>query len=192
MSRFSFSSPGSHTPPTNIREHGGFLEAVEKRSPPPAARIFQCILIDKSFLLAISSEKLVYPPFPQYISTALMNIFWQTSTWESKVLPQQGTAQVRNGRTEISEKRFMNLATERQAFWKVYLFCEPAGLLKHLQRTTRHWCSTFPATLEKSERFLSESQTLLERALRDVSKGSNKPQQRCLQISAWTTRKSCH
>lgn len=54
----------------------GILEAMGKSSPPPAPRIFQCILRDKSFLLAISSEKLVYPPFPPYIinETTLMNI----------------------------------------------------------------------------------------------------------------------
>lgn len=53
----------------------GILKATEKCSPPPALRIFQFILRHKSFLLAISSEKLVYPPFPLYIinETALMN-----------------------------------------------------------------------------------------------------------------------
>lgn len=56
----------------------GILETMGKGSPPPAPRIFQCILRDKSFLLAISSEKLVYPPFPPYIinETTLMNISW--------------------------------------------------------------------------------------------------------------------
>lgn len=60
----------------------GILEAMEKSSPPPA-RTFEWILREKSFLLAISSEKLVYPPFPPYIinETAVMNISWQPP-WE--------------------------------------------------------------------------------------------------------------
>lgn len=145
---------------TTCEHHGAqrILEAVEKRSPSPASRIFQCILIDKSFLLAIASEKLVYPPFPQYISTTLTNTSWQTPCEKAKYYPSR--VQHRWGMEELRYPRrdlWINLVTEKQAFRKIYFFWEPAQLLKHLQRRMRHRCLTCLATFEKSERFLSES-----------------------------------
>lgn len=75
MSSFLLSSPWIMHMSYEQRAQG-ILGAVEKSSPPLAARIFQCILREKSFLLAISSVKLVYPPFPPYLinETALMDV----------------------------------------------------------------------------------------------------------------------
>lgn len=65
-------------------EHQETQRVLEKRSLSPGARIFQCILIHKSFLLAISSEKLACSLFQQHVSTGLMNISWKPPCEKAK------------------------------------------------------------------------------------------------------------